>query len=184
MAKSYLMRAFIMIMMVSLVICLSVNVNAFTTYATYTIDNDDAQGYTNSRIGFDTWFSSGALYYQDARKQACDSSYYEYVYQFSPYSRYTPIYGQVSAYLYNVNFTDPSAFYGIADTYTYYIASAGYINQNLAAAGWNIIGTATTTHSFPDTGKYVCDFVKVIPSTENNAGTTCGADAIEVVLGY
>jgi hypothetical protein len=186
MIKKSLSKMFAAILAATLTLCTTVSAVDFTEYKTHTIDNDDDNdegiGYHNSRSGFDTWFQNSKLFYGDARKHTCDSSFAEYVYYFPLYTRYTSIYGKISAYLYNTSFTDPSATYGIGDTYTYYLAVAGTINQDLAAAGWNEIGTAQTTHYFPDTQKYTSDCVKVIPSEE--AGKNCGADAIKVVIGY
>lgn len=118
-----------------------VNVYAFTIEKTHIIDNDDAQGYSNEKVGFDTLIQASNLYYQDARMQAYNSTENYYRYEIVPtYKRYTFIYEQVSAYLYNVNFTDPAAqYYCLADR-DYLGFSAGYINQDLAAAGWNVIG--------------------------------------------
>ena len=182
------MRVLTVFMAIAMITCMAVSVSAFTTYTTHIIDNDDDNdegiGYFNERTCFDNWFRNDRLYFGEARKQDCDSSYYEYAYYFPVYMRYTPIFGEVSAYLYNVNFTDPAAMYGIGDTYTYFLAVAGTINQDLAATGWNVIGTAETTHYFPENNKYASDCVKVIPSSENNTGKTCGADAIKVKLGY
>lgn len=183
MKKTFLRRALVVLLVMALGVCASVSVNAFTTVHTYTIDNDDAQGYSNDREGFDTWFQSDNLYYQDARKQACDSSNYAYSYNFPTYYRYTTIYGKVSAYLYNPSFTDPAAWYGINDYLSYAFSDAGYINQDLAAAGWNVIGTATTEITLPD-GYQCTNAVEVRPSTSNNTGKTCGADAIKIQLGY
>ena len=187
MKKKSLAKMFAAILVVMLTLCMTVNAVDFTEYKTHTIDNDDDNdeglGYSNSRSGFDTWFQNDKLFYGDARKQACDSSNPEYNYYFPVYMRYTSIYGEVSAYLYNINFTDPAATYGIGDTYTYFMAVAGTINQDLAAAGWNVVGTAQTTHYFSDTKKYATDCVTIVPSS-NNAGKNCGADAIKVVIGY
>ena len=183
MKKTFLRRVLVVLLVMVLGVCASVSVNAFTTVHTYTIDNDDAQGFSNDRVGFDTWFQSTNLYYQDARKQACDSLSHSYSYNFDRYLRYSTIYGKVSAYLYNPSFTDPAAWYGINDYLSYSYSDAGYINQDLAAAGWNVIGTATTFMSSAE-GYHCTNFVEVRPSTSNNTGKTCGADAIKIQLGY
>ncbi len=160
----------------------SLNVGAFTIAKTHIIDNDDAQGYSNDRYGFDTWFKGNTLYHQDARKQACTSGNYEYQYNFPQYSRYTKIYGRVSAYLYNISFTDPSACYMIMDGKSFATAVAGYINQDLASPGWNTVGTATTGVTMPD--NFQCTaFVSLVPSQSGSA-KYCGADAIKIELGY
>lgn len=49
------------IIVLSMVVGMSLSANAFTTYTTHIIDNDDAQGYSNEKYGFDTWFQASTL---------------------------------------------------------------------------------------------------------------------------
>ena len=177
-------KIIVLLSMVLMILCsFVINNYAYTYTVTHIIDNDDAQGYSNDRYGFNTWFQANNLYYNDARKQVCNSHYY-YKYKFTKYYRYSSdIYAQVSAYLYNINFTDPEANYYINDYLTDVYAPAGYINQDLAATGWNVIGVAHTTLSIPDTGFRCTDAVEVWTS-ENHSTKYCGADAIRVRLGY
>lgn len=170
------------ILVLSMVVGMSLSANAFTTYTTHIIDNDDAQGYSNEKYGFDNWFQASTLYYQDARKQVCNSDNNAYVYKFPKYYRYTTIYGQISAYLYNINFTDPSAAYYMNDYLTYAYSGAGYINQDLAATGWNVIGTATTEIALPD--GFQCTSAVEVWASQDNTTKYCGADAIKITLGY
>ena len=171
------------LLLIVLMIGATVNTYAFTVERTDTIDNDDAQGYDNSRSGFDTLLKASTLYYQDARTQVCNSDWNYYRYHLSKgYSRYTPIYGKVSAYLYNVKFTDPEAYYTISSVTSVCDPPAGYINQDLAAAGWNEIGTAENNIQHA-TKKYVTLYATV-QASQNHSTKTCGADAIKVELGY
>ena len=179
--KKFLKTAFTMLLLAALIISPSMNVYAFTVEETHTIDNDDAQGYSNSRVGFDTLFQAKNLYYQDARRQVCDSDNNYYYYNFPTYGRYTTIYGRISAYLYDVSFTDPEADYMINDYSQYQFAGAGYINQDLAAPGWNVIGTARTTPAA--TGAHRTRMVEIAAS-KNHPTKNCGADAIKIELGY
>ncbi len=164
----------------------SVSVGAITYNTTHIIDNDDAQGYSNTRFMFDTWFKADTLYYQDARIQQCitpDNITPGYIYQFPSYSRYTPIYAKVSAYLYNISFTDPQALYEVECTKREFYKTAGTINQDLAAPGWNTIGTAVINGVTFQDGSYATSKVWLTPSKGNNS-KYCGADAIKIELGY
>lgn len=172
-----------MLILVMLIIGMTLSVQAFTIAQTDTIDNDDAQGYSNDREGFNEKFTGSNLFYQDARIQECTESYYYYGYNLkTAYTRHTDIYGTVSAFLYHKRFTDPEANYLIGTCSSSMYCSAGYINQNLAPAGWNEIGTAVNSLLFaPDIRS--TDDVRVQPSG-NHPGFYCGADAIKIELGY
>lgn len=61
------------LLLIALMLGTILTANALTVVQTHIIDNDDAQGYTVERRGFDTWFQASNLYYQDARRQLCDS---------------------------------------------------------------------------------------------------------------
>lgn len=180
-----------MFLLVALIAGTTVNAYAFTIAQTHIIDNDDAQGYSNSKVGFSKLIQGSNLYYQDARIQQCipcepQFNYNEYKYYLQNfYKRYTPIYGTVSAYLYNANFTDPSARYELDSTYAPSVVQnsiLGYINQDFAAAGWNIIGTAIENYYYLD-GSIGVSGVVLRPS-DTNSTKYCGADAIKVELGY
>jgi len=171
---------------------MTVNANAFTIVQTHIIDNDDAQGYSNSRMGFNTSISGSTLYYQDARTQRCVPSDYPNVYGRNrywyflktPYKRSTYIYGTIYSYLYNAQFTDPCAEYLLynPDAPSVILNSAGTINQDLAAAGWNKIGDASSKYLHTD-GTISAGGVYLIPSSTYST-KYCGADAIKVELGY
>lgn len=171
-----------MLFLIALMAGTTLTANAYTVVHTYIIDNDDLQGYQNDRYGFDTLFNASNLYYQDARRQVCNSEYNEYRYIFPWYIRYTKIYGKISAYLYDVSFTDPEACYFINDNSQNVLSSAGYINQDLAAPGWNVIGPVEASFMSAD-GKYATTFAEVIAG-KNHATKNCGADAIKIELGY
>lgn len=169
-------------MIMALLVGGSIGANAYTTYTTHIIDNDDAQGYSNDRYGFDTKLSARSLYYGDARLQTCNSNGSTYYYNFTPYGRSTKIYATVSAYLNHTKFTDPRAAYYINDYSTAGSALAGYINQNTAPGGWNQIGTASTGIRSAS-GLYATQRVELCASTQGSS-YNCGADAIKVVLQY
>ncbi len=169
--------------LVSLVLAIGciTSVNAYTVHSTHIIDNDDAQGYSNSRYGFDTKINASTLYYQDARTQRCNSSSV-YSWNYGWHSRYTPFYVTVNAFLYHASFTDPRAAYYFTDGTSSIVNLVGYINQNTAPAGWSSIGTKATGIVSPE-GKYYTNQVELVPSS-NGASYTCGADAVKVVLQY
>ena len=81
-------------------------------------------------------------------------------------------YGTLSAYLWHSTFTDPSARYFIWKLYNQ--PQFGVINQNKAAAGWNVIGTAD-----------ISGFAGASPEfgvqSSLASGTYMGADAIKIV---
>lgn len=181
-------RIILIVLVIALAMCLCTSAFAYTITTTHTIDNDDEQGYTTVRYGFDTWFQASTLYYQDARKQSCVaaestnySERYRYEYRFTSYQRSTPIVAILSVYLYNTSFTDPNAYYSISTPSSYTQCSVGYINQDLAAAGWNQFESVVQT--LPLGGTYITDRVTLEPSTGNSA-KYCGADAIKIELGY
>lgn len=76
-----------MVMVVALLAGGTMRAGAYTTYATYTIDNDDSHGYSNERYGFETKISGSTLFYQDARIQNCNMNGSTYYYNFPSYSR-------------------------------------------------------------------------------------------------
>lgn len=160
---------------------------AFNIVVMHEIDNDDAQGYTTRRYGFEKMITGNTLAYGDARLQPCvksssdnfrDRNRYEYCFT---YSQERPIVASVAAYLYNINFTDLWATYNIDGTSSYAISTAGVINQDLAAAGWNEVGKVTI--DLPMGNKYYASAVILEPS-ENSPSRNCGADSIRVRLGY
>ena len=169
------------LLVTSLLIGGSLNLSAYTITQTHIIDNDDAQGYSNGRVGFDTVIHANYLYYGDARIQSCNYPGSAYYYYFTPYGGNYKIYGQVSAYLNHSKFTDPRAAYYINDYSYSSSAFAGYINQNLAPGGWNSVGIATATIHSAD-GLYSTRRVELVPS--NTSGCFCGADTIKVALGH
>lgn len=171
-----------MVLVVALLVSGTMSASAYTTYATYTIDNDDAQGYSNDRYGFETKISGSTLFYKDARTQSCNMNGSTYYYNFPSYLRYTPIFATISAYLYHANFTDPRAAYYINDYSSSASSLAGYINQNTAPAGWSQIGTADTGIRHAE-GWYTTRRVELWASTRGSS-YTCGADAIKVALQY
>lgn len=182
--RRLLKTVFPLALLVLLLTGLSLNAFALTTVVTtHIIDNDDAQGYSNARFGFDTWFQASTLYYQDARKQVCysEDSGYEYCYYFPDYTSNGYIHAQVSAYLYNINFTDPSATYEINSSSSIDYFVAGCINQDLAAPGWNVVGEAIA--KVASGGLYYTNTLGVRPSLTNPT-KYCGADAIKIELGY
>lgn len=181
------MKRIAKLMLVILLISgLSLSVYASTQTKTHIIDNDDAQGYTNNRIGFNTWFQSNTFYYKDARRQICssDNSFYQYIFPTISSSR--PLSVQVRAYLYHPSFTDPVAVYGINSSSSLFIKIAGTINQDLASPGWNVIGTASANISgslgMGQLG-YSTWLVELRPS-KNHTGKYCGADAVSVAVTY
>lgn len=160
---------------------------AFNIVAMHEIDNDDAQGYTTHRFGFEKMITGNTLAYGDARLQPCvksssdnfrDRNRYEYCFW---YSQERPIVASVAAYLYNINFTDPRATYNIDSASSYVLFTVGEINQDLAAAGWNEIGEVTG--NLPLGNKNYASAVILEPS-ENSPSKNCGADSIRVRLGY
>lgn len=180
MKKRILRFAFILVLLVSVT---AFSAHAFTIEQTHIIDNDDAQGYSNTTNAFADKISGSTLYYQDARIQECTETYSYYRYELSAgYARYTPIYGTVSAFLYNIRFTDPMATYSIGSGYSFMHKPVGTINQDLAAAGWNVIGTGV--NDFANSSKLYITECAELEASGDHPGFYCGADAIKLELGY
>lgn len=177
-----------MLLLVVVVLGLSLNAYALTQTRSHIIDNDDAQGYTNDRYGFDTLFQASTLYYQDARRQVCNANNNQYQYIFPEITSLQPINVQISAYLYHTSFTDPAALYGINTGLDLFFSYAGTINQDLAAPGWNVIETAKTHLSGHigggSGGIGFSTYMVVVEPSHNNPGKYCGADAIKAVATY
>lgn len=169
------------LLLIALMLGTILTANALTVVQTHIIDNDDAQGYTVERRGFDTWFQASNLYYQDARRQLCDSESNVYRYMFPAYTRNTAIYGKTSAYLYDVSFTDPEACYYLNNYADGAYLTTGYINQDLAAPGWNVIGTRSTTAA--GNGLHRTQSIMLVAG-KNHPTKYCGADAIKIELSY
>ncbi len=169
------------LLLVVMVLGMSLNAYALTQTRSHIIDNDDAQGYSNERYGFDTLFQASTLYYQDARRQACNADNNDYRYIFPQINSSKPITVQISAYLYHASFTDPAAKYMANGIHELFWFVAGTINQDMAPAGWNVIGSALSYAATPS--GYSTYMVDVQPS-QNNPGKYCGADAVKVVIEY
>lgn len=59
--------------------------------------------------------------------------------------------------------------------------------EDLATAGWNVIGTADANISgwLSDMGRPgYSTWIALVAASQNNPGKYCGADAIKVVLTY
>ena len=149
----------------------------------YTIDNDDAQGFSNYGSANFTLYYGSNLWYGDGRLAASGSmdTYYDYYYpSYRATSSSQKIYGEIKAWLYDINFTDNSTSYCLRDAVNDGFYSAGIINQDLAAPGWNNIGVAVLNGK--SSGKIQCADRVRIYSNWWGVGTNCGADAIEVIL--
>jgi len=171
------------LLLVVMVLGLSNNANALTHTRTFIIDNDDAQGYSNNRNGFETWFQASTLYNQDARRQACDSTnkYYNYVYPKVSSSQQMTV--QISAYLYHTSFTDPAVVYTANISSDIFFEPGGTLNQDLAAAGWNVVGDALIRLPDDRVDSYYTSIVSIEPSGIVS-GKYCGADAVKAVVTY
>ena len=129
--------------------------------------------------------SLNTLYYKDARRQACSSDNSFYQYEFPVIISSSSLSAQVRAYLYHTSFADPVALYSVNSTSSLAFKTAGTINQDLAAAGWNVIGTASINLAgslgMGQVG-YSTWMVWLMPS--NNTGKYCGADAVRIAVTY
>lgn len=174
-----------MVMIFVMIASMCITSYAYTVAESYIIDNDDDDdenmGFYNDNEGF-SWFSAARSYNSDARicdiEDSPNSTGNYYMWGYDEYFRSSRVFIELSVYLYNANFTDPSATYFTIDTGNYSEVEIGTINQDLAATGWNVIGTKYTSSS----GSHGFSSVFVTPS--DNIGESCGADAIDVQLGY
>lgn len=164
---------------------LSLTCLAFTEVHEYVIDNDETDpddiGIYTSQYGFDEIITSTYLYNGDARAHTTvNQSFYTYDYNwyFPSYTRSSGMKVHLRVYLRNAQFNDPSAKYSISSTGSSYHVST--INQDTATIGWNDLGTITINNNF------TANHVTLTPSNHVESGTTfkCGADAIDVTLGY
>lgn len=163
-----------MIMMTLIAVFAPLNVSAVDTYV---IDNDDAQGYETSSVGFATYLQDSMLYYGDARRQLSNSpSNGLYTWHYPVRYKQGNFYCGLRVFLYHDTFTDPAASYYGNCANQYYTTLIGRINQNYAPAGWNAIAV-TTLEQLGQTGNR-SSYVDLRPSGTANCYT--GADAIEM----
>ena len=129
------------------------------------VDDDDAQGHSNSSVGTWTKVYSDNLYYGEALRTSCTSS--------SPQKEYNWIfrnsvngYGTVgitlSVWLYHSSFTDPQASY-YAKVSNLYSVRCGQVNQNTARAGWTDFTLKQWVSFFPNNSNGVAG-IRLIPS--------------------
>ena len=169
----------------SCVIVFLLNSASFTASATttynYYIDNDDISGnYSNSKNGFNTYITGSSLYLNDARTQASGSSSNVYQWNLGNYSKFSTgtITLKLYAHLNHTSFTDPRA-----DYYAHSISEAqvGYLNQNLAPGGWNLIGTTYIT-PYPSTSNACLKGACVRPSNLNGYTTAADGARLNITL--
>ena len=112
-----------------------------------TVDNDDAQGNSNSRSGFNSYMSYSYCYLGDARKQACSTSsiyQYQWIYGSSVNASGNSMTATLSVYLNHNDFTDPAAKYYInSGANSMETTLACTINQHTAPGGWTTYKAVT-----------------------------------------
>ena len=157
------------------------SVVAISSMADFYIDNDDAHGYSNARIGgFDTYLSGSSHYNGDARREETGkNAEYWWYFEGSGKTSSTSITVTLHAYVNHSTFTDPKANYCVNACSTNF--DIGYLDQDSADAGWNYVGRRTVKpltsigyNSVTPTG------IVVQPSSFNGYNT--GADGIRVNL--
>ena len=149
------------------------------------VDNDDAQGNSNSWYDNNwTYLSANSCYYNDARKHATGEPpvqiayWYRYTYQ-TQVAKYGTIYANLSVWLNHNDFTDSATKYYIQSSgnSVFMLQIAGYLNQNLAPGGWSNFNTTTISTNTP--GDYIVSkYVQLAANTVT--GMTTGADFIRV----
>ena len=155
------------------------SISAFAATNTYTVDNDDAQGYSNDSVGFKTYMQGKNHYLGDARRQISGSpSNAFYRWNFPVNYKQGDFNCRLKVYLYDNSFTDRTAKYyaNVANSYTTdYI---GWLNQDRAPIGWYTF-TDVKLEQIGQVGNR-CEFVEVIPSKATDTFT--GADGIQIRL--
>lgn len=166
-----------------LALCMGTNIllcsmMAMNSNAVY-IDNDDSQGYSNGRNGFDTYVTSSAYYRNDARTQ---SSGYTKQYSWNLGDdrkvSYTGIDVSLYAYVNDSSFTDPRAKYSAVASYQYAI---GTLNQNTAARGWNYVGKVRLT-PLTAVGEKTVALYGVVLAPGSSYGYTTAADGVQIIF--
>lgn len=164
----------------TVILCLSTI--SFSSFAVeFTIDNDDAQGYSNSRVGYNTYMEYSYLYLGDARKNSTGNrnDYYHWIYPQLTASRYLA--PTLSVYLNHNDFTDPQARYYVnvreeKDSGFSTMHLLGTINQHLAPGGWNTFQRVAI--SYPS--NIYTDHVVLL--SYSGSGYNTGADGIKIVF--
>lgn len=165
----------------SLIITILFNQISVMAATTYTIDNDDAQGHSNSSVGFSTYLSGTALYRGNARRQPSNSpsnGMYRWTYSKS-FNKSGNIKATLKVYLNDYSFTDPSAKYYVNYGNHFVMKQIGIINQNTAPAGWSTVGT-TTMSPIGQNQNHSLEYVELMPS--GKSGYYTGADGIIITL--
>lgn len=149
---------------------------------TYTIDNDDAHGYSNNSVGFTNYLVGNTLQNNDARTQKNTSNqsagnYYQW--NFPTYSKSKAnIQAKVGIYLYHDYFTDRYALYTLKRNSTVF-QTVGVVDQRYAIAGWTY--KTCTVKPINANGSNSIQAVRVEPGNRDSSAFT-GADAVRITL--
>lgn len=182
-SKHTLKRIVSLLLAVTILNMLTISVSAAGTYVG--VDDDDAQGNSNSSLGSWSRVYSSNLKYGEGLITTCTtygnngaSKFYKWIFAY-------PVYGQgdmgitLSVWLYHSQFNDPSAKYYVW-THSSMGQLVGSVNQNTAPAGWTDF-PYKTIKCYDAGGVNVCQGIELIPSTRGSS-YTCGADWVEATI--
>ena len=174
-------RFFRRILVLAAATVLAVNpISAFAvTTVTRTADNDAVASSGNSNYNYGFVYTTASSHYNgDARisGSAYSGNIYEWIYP-HPKSGAAFVKGdnvsiKVEAYLNHSTFKDPAAVYYV-NTWQYTATFVKTLDQNKAAAGWNVLGTISQNRD-----GWLSEYVHMNPS--GTVGLNTGADAIRV----
>lgn len=143
------------------------------------VDDDDAQGHSNSSIGTWTRVYSDNLKYGEGLITTCTSNKeYRWIFR-------SPVAGQgdmgitLSVWLYHSSFNDPAARYYVY-RHSHVSRLIGTVNQNTAPAGWTDF-PYVTINAMDAGGANMIQSIILIPSTRGSS-YTCGADWVEATI--
>lgn len=180
-SRKVVKRLVSLLLVVILLCTLALSASAAGTYVG--VDDDDAQGNSNSSGG--TWSKvySDNLRYGEALYTSC-TTYGNGATKFYRWIFANPVRGSgdmgitLSVWLYHSSFTDPAATY-YAYTHSYSLQKIGTVNQNTAPAGWTDFDYKTI-RCLDAGGANVIQAIEM--RTSQNAGRSCGADWVEATI--
>lgn len=176
-------RCFVSLVLAIALLCNAVSANAASKYIG--VDDDDAQGNSNSSIGTWTKVRSDNLKYGEGLITPCTltsgGGQKEYQWLFNRIGGYGKVGVTFSVWLYHSSFNDPAARY-YAKVSNLYSVLCGQVNQDTAPAGWTDFPKTEWASFYPNNSNGVSGFC-LDPSTRGSS-YTCGADWVEATVYY
>lgn len=165
-----------------IIISLLISLSAFGAVKIVYVDNDDSQGHTNARSGYNTYITGSSHYRNDARTQATGSTYnyYEWDLCDDKVTSRTGITLSLYAHINHSTFNDQGASYSALCSYSSFI---NVINQETFSPTWYIVGTVYLT-PYTAVGERDVTLHGAFVQPGTSYGYTSAADGLRFNLTY